>query len=83
MDGTGVAPAKLAEQLLPVLADPAPRSVTAELGPVPADFTTQAENTFRCAVMSDGCFFITKDGTTIELEPASRRPSDVVIDTSS
>jgi vancomycin resistance protein YoaR len=41
VDGTGVDPVKLAEQLLPVLAQPAPRSVTAELGPVPADFTTE------------------------------------------
>ena len=41
VDGTGVDPAKLAEQLLPVLASPAPRSVTAQLGPVPADFTTE------------------------------------------
>jgi vancomycin resistance protein YoaR len=41
VDGTGVDPAKLAEQLMPVLTTPAPRSVTAELGPVPADFTTE------------------------------------------
>jgi len=41
VDGTGVAPATLAEQLLPVLADAAPRTVTATLGPVPADFTTE------------------------------------------
>ena len=41
VDGTGVAPATLAEQLLPVLTEPAPRTVTAELGPVPADFTTE------------------------------------------
>jgi vancomycin resistance protein YoaR len=41
VDGTGVDPAKLAEQLLTVLTDTAPRSVTAELGPVPADFTTE------------------------------------------
>jgi vancomycin resistance protein YoaR len=41
VDGTGVNPAKLAEQLLTVLTDPAPRSVTAELGPVPAEFTTE------------------------------------------
>jgi vancomycin resistance protein YoaR len=41
VDGTGVDPAQLAEQLLPVLVTPAPRSVTAELGPVPADFTTE------------------------------------------
>ena len=41
VDGTGVDPAKLAEQLLPVLTAAAPRSVTAELGPVPADFTTE------------------------------------------
>lgn len=27
------------------------------------------ESTYRCAVMSDGCFFLTKDGVTIELEP--------------
>jgi vancomycin resistance protein YoaR len=41
VDGTGVDPAKLAEQLVPVFTAPAPRSVTAELGPVPADFTTE------------------------------------------
>jgi vancomycin resistance protein YoaR len=41
VDGTGVDPQKLADQLLPVLPDPAPRSVTAELGPVPADLTTE------------------------------------------
>jgi vancomycin resistance protein YoaR len=41
VDGTGVAPATLAEQLLPVLTAPAPRTVTAQLGPVPADFTTE------------------------------------------
>jgi vancomycin resistance protein YoaR len=39
--GTGVAPATLAEQLLPVLTAPEPRTVTAQLGPVPADFTTE------------------------------------------
>jgi vancomycin resistance protein YoaR len=39
-DGTGVDPAQLADQLLGVLPDPAPRTVTAELGPVPAEFTT-------------------------------------------
>lgn len=41
VDGTGIDPARLAAQLLPVLTEPAPRSVPAELGPVPADFTTQ------------------------------------------
>ncbi|MGY1804475.1 VanW family protein [Blastococcus sp. SYSU D00922] len=41
VDGTGVAPATLAEQLVPVLTEPAPRTVTAQLGPVPADFTTE------------------------------------------
>jgi vancomycin resistance protein YoaR len=41
VDGVGVDPAHLAEQLLPVLTQPAPRSVGAELGPVPADFTTE------------------------------------------
>ncbi|WP_448627902.1 VanW family protein [Geodermatophilus sp. URMC 64] len=41
VDGTGVDPAALAGQLLPVLTAPAPRSVTAELGPVPASFTTE------------------------------------------
>ncbi|MCF6506331.1 vanomycin resistance protein VanB [Blastococcus sp. MG754426] len=41
VDGTGIAPARLAEQLLPVLTEQAPRTVTAELGPVPAEFTTQ------------------------------------------
>ncbi|RBY91179.1 VanW family protein [Blastococcus sp. TF02A-30] len=40
-DGTGVDPARLAEQLLPVLTAPAPRTVTAELGPIPAEFTTE------------------------------------------
>jgi vancomycin resistance protein YoaR len=40
VDGSGVDPAKLATQLMTVLAKPAPRSVTAELGPVPARFTT-------------------------------------------
>ncbi|SFO48049.1 Vancomycin resistance protein YoaR, contains peptidoglycan-binding and VanW domains [Geodermatophilus obscurus] len=41
VDGTGVDPAALAGQLLAVLPDPAPRTVTAELGPVPAELTTQ------------------------------------------
>jgi vancomycin resistance protein YoaR len=40
-DGTGIDPVHLVDQLLPVLTDPAPRSVTAELGPVPAEFTTE------------------------------------------
>ena len=37
----GSTPQHLAEQLMPVLTQPAPRTVTAELGPVPADFTTE------------------------------------------
>jgi vancomycin resistance protein YoaR len=41
VDGTGIDPTHLAEQLLAVLTRPAPRSVSAELGPVPADFTTE------------------------------------------
>jgi vancomycin resistance protein YoaR len=41
VDGTGVDPVALAGQLLPVLTEPAPRSVTAQLGPVPAAFTTE------------------------------------------
>jgi vancomycin resistance protein YoaR len=41
VDGTGIAPTRLAEQLLAVLTEPEPRSVTAELGPVPAGLTTQ------------------------------------------
>src|SRR3954469_5084730 len=41
VDGTGIDPAHLAEQLLPVLTAPAPRSVTADLGPVRADLTTE------------------------------------------
>jgi vancomycin resistance protein YoaR len=41
VDGTGVAPATLAEQLLPVLAETGDRAVTATLGPVPADLTTE------------------------------------------
>ena len=39
--GTGIDPAQLAEQLLPVLNEPAPRSVTAELGPVEPELTTE------------------------------------------
>ncbi|MGY5885154.1 VanW family protein [Modestobacter lacusdianchii] len=41
VDGQGIDPAVLATELLPVLDDPAPRSVTAALGPVPAEFTTE------------------------------------------
>ena len=41
VDGQGINPTELAGQLLPVLDDPAPRAVTAALGPVPADLTTQ------------------------------------------
>ncbi|PWW23617.1 vancomycin resistance protein YoaR [Geodermatophilus normandii] len=41
VDGTGVDPAALAGQLLEVLPDAAPRTVTAELGPVPAELTTE------------------------------------------
>jgi len=41
LDGVGIAPEHLAEQLMTVLTQPAPRTLTAELGPVPADFTTQ------------------------------------------
>jgi vancomycin resistance protein YoaR len=41
VDGTGVAPATLAEQLLPVLTETGDRTVTATLGPVPADLTTE------------------------------------------
>ncbi len=41
VDGTGVDPAALAGTLLPVLREPAPREVTAQLGPVPAAFTTE------------------------------------------
>ncbi|WP_222266169.1 VanW family protein [Modestobacter marinus] len=41
VDGQGVNPAELATQMLAVLDDPAPREVTATLGPVPAEFTTE------------------------------------------
>ena len=42
VDGSGIDPEHLAEQLLDVLTAARPRaSVTAELGPVPADFTTE------------------------------------------
>ncbi|MGY1593268.1 VanW family protein [Geodermatophilus sp. SYSU D00708] len=41
VDGQGVDPAELAGQLLEVLPQPAPRTVTAQLGPVPADLTTE------------------------------------------
>ena len=38
VDGTGIDPTVLAEKLLPALTQPAPRRVTATLGPVPAAF---------------------------------------------
>ncbi|PRY47934.1 vancomycin resistance protein YoaR [Geodermatophilus tzadiensis] len=41
VDGTGVDPAWLSTELLAVLPDPAPRTITAELGPVPAELTTE------------------------------------------
>ena len=41
VDGTGIAPDHLAEQLMTVLTQSAPRTLSAELGPVPADFTTE------------------------------------------
>jgi vancomycin resistance protein YoaR len=41
VEGARVDPAKLAEQLLPMLLAPEPRSVTATLQPVPADLTTE------------------------------------------
>jgi vancomycin resistance protein YoaR len=41
VDGVGIAPDHLAEQLMTVLTQPAPRTLAAELGPVPADFTTE------------------------------------------
>ncbi|RBY90869.1 vanomycin resistance protein VanB [Blastococcus sp. TF02A-26] len=41
VDGTGIDPAALATQLLDVLPQPAPRAITAELGPVPAELTTE------------------------------------------
>ncbi len=44
VDGTGIDPTVLGEQLLPVLTQPAPRQLSASLGPVPADFTTDEAN---------------------------------------
>ncbi|MEI4271476.1 VanW family protein [Klenkia sp. LSe6-5] len=44
VEGTGVDPAALAEAMRPVLVEPAPREVTASLGAVPADFTTDEAN---------------------------------------
>ncbi|MQA31979.1 VanW family protein [Modestobacter roseus] len=41
VDGEGINPTDLAQQLLPVLTQAAPREVTAVLGPVPAEFTTE------------------------------------------
>jgi vancomycin resistance protein YoaR len=41
VDGTGIDPAALATQLVDVLPEPAPRTITAELGPVPAELTTE------------------------------------------
>ena len=41
VDGTGIAPDHLAEQLMTVLTQAAPRTLSAELGPIPADFTTE------------------------------------------
>jgi vancomycin resistance protein YoaR len=44
VDGTGIAPDHLAQQLMSVLTQPAPRTLTAELGPIPAGFTTEQAN---------------------------------------
>ncbi len=44
VDGTGIDPAALASSLRPVLTEPAPRAVTASLGAVPAEFTTDEAN---------------------------------------
>ena len=44
VDGVGIAPDHLAEQLMTVLTQPAPRTLDAELGPVPADLTTDEAN---------------------------------------
>jgi vancomycin resistance protein YoaR len=41
VDGIGIAPDHLAEQLMTVLTRSAPRTLNAELGPIPADFTTE------------------------------------------
>jgi vancomycin resistance protein YoaR len=41
VDGQGINPTDLAGKLLTVLDDPAPRTVSATLGPVPAAFTTE------------------------------------------
>ncbi|MCZ2839749.1 VanW family protein [Modestobacter sp. VKM Ac-2985] len=41
VDGQGINPVQLADQLLPVLSEPAPRTVTGVLGPVPASLTTE------------------------------------------
>jgi vancomycin resistance protein YoaR len=41
VDGTGIAPAHLAEQLMTVLTHPAPRTLSAELGPIHANLTTE------------------------------------------
>ncbi|MCW2533569.1 MAG: putative vancomycin resistance protein [Blastococcus sp.] len=41
VDGIGIAPDHLAEQLMTVLTQSAPRTLNAELGPIPADFTTE------------------------------------------
>jgi vancomycin resistance protein YoaR len=41
LDGTGIAPDHLAQQLMSVLTQPAPRTLNAELGPLPAGFTTE------------------------------------------
>jgi vancomycin resistance protein YoaR len=41
VDGVGIAPDHLAEQLMTVLTRSAPRTLNAELGPIPADFTTE------------------------------------------
>ncbi|WP_249523207.1 VanW family protein [Modestobacter marinus] len=41
VDGQGINPTQLALELLPVLTEPAPRTVTGVLGPVPASLTTE------------------------------------------
>jgi vancomycin resistance protein YoaR len=70
VNGTGVDPQRLADQLMPVLTEEAPRSVTAELGPVPAEFTTEEAEALgiREEISSFTTYFTnTQSGTNIRV----------------
>ena len=71
-DGTGLAPASSPPQLLPALKAGGNRTVTAELGPVPAGFTTEQAKALGITeqVSSFTTHFVTPSGTNIRVVAA-------------